>query len=67
VDQFLDLGTGLPTARNTHEVAQQAIPHARIVYVDNDPPVLVHARALLSSAPEGATRWPAPLHEPHDG
>jgi len=57
VDQFLDLGTGLPTADNTHEVAQRAIPHARIVYVDNDPLVLVHARALLTSTPEGRTDY----------
>jgi hypothetical protein len=53
IDQFLDLGTGLPTVDNTHEVAQRAVPHARIVYVDNDPLVLVHARALLTSTPEG--------------
>jgi S-adenosyl methyltransferase len=53
VDQFLDLGTGLPTVDNTHQVAQRILPHARIVYVDNDPLVLVHARALLASTPEG--------------
>jgi hypothetical protein len=53
VDQFLDLGTGLPTVDNTHEVAQRINPHARIVYVDNDPLVLVHARALLTSSAEG--------------
>nr|WP_182706479.1 SAM-dependent methyltransferase [Thermomonospora cellulosilytica] len=57
IDQFLDLGTGLPTADNTHEVAQRAIPHARIVYVDNDPMVLVHARALLTSTPEGRAAY----------
>jgi hypothetical protein len=53
--QFLDIGTGLPTADNTHEVAQRFAPDARIVYVDNDPLVLAHARALLTSAPEGRT------------
>ncbi|WP_051366519.1 SAM-dependent methyltransferase [Hamadaea tsunoensis] len=57
VRQFLDIGTGLPTADNTHEVAQRANPAARIVYVDNDPMVLVHARALLTSTPEGATNY----------
>ncbi|MET0423232.1 MAG: SAM-dependent methyltransferase [Actinoplanes sp.] len=55
--QFLDIGTGLPTANNTHEVAQQVAPDARIVYVDNDPMVMVHARALLTSTPEGQTRY----------
>ena len=54
VRQFLDIGTGLPTANNTHEVAQSIAPDSRIVYVDNDPLVLVHARALLTSTPEGA-------------
>jgi len=54
IRQFLDIGTGLPTAENTHEVAQRLAPESRIVYVDNDPMVLVHARALLTSAPEGA-------------
>ncbi|MBL7254693.1 SAM-dependent methyltransferase [Paractinoplanes lichenicola] len=57
VRQFLDIGTGLPTAGNTHEVAQAAAPDSRIVYVDNDPMVLVHARALLTSTPEGATDY----------
>ncbi|MFF1420541.1 SAM-dependent methyltransferase [Streptomyces sp. NPDC058280] len=57
VRQFLDLGTGLPTADNTHEVAQRVAPDARIVYVDHDPIVLVHARALLTSTPEGATDY----------
>jgi len=55
--QFLDIGTGLPTADNTHEVAQRVAPAARIVYVDNDPLVLSHARALLTSSPEGATNY----------
>ncbi len=54
IRQFLDIGTGLPTVDNTHEVAQRAAPESRIVYADNDPLVLVHARALLTSAPEGA-------------
>ena len=54
IRQFLDIGTGLPTSGNTHEVAQQAAPDSKVVYVDNDPLVLVHARALLASGPEGA-------------
>jgi len=57
VRQFLDIGTGLPTAENTHEVAQRFAPESRIVYVDNDPLVLVHARALLTSTPEGVTEY----------
>ena len=57
IRQFLDIGTGLPTADNTHEVAQAIAPDARIVYVDNDPIVLAHARALLTSTPEGATAY----------
>jgi O-methyltransferase involved in polyketide biosynthesis len=65
VRQFLDVGTGLPTADNTHEVAQRVAPDARIVYVDNDPLVLVHARALLTSTPEGATSYvEADLRDP---
>jgi hypothetical protein len=55
--QFLDIGTGLPTANNTHEVAQRAVPTSRVVYVDNDPVVLAHARALLRSTPEGETAY----------
>ncbi|MEV0848398.1 SAM-dependent methyltransferase [Streptomyces sp. NPDC049954] len=55
--QFLDIGTGLPSADNTHEVAQRTAPEARVVYVDNDPMVLTHARALLAGAPEGVTRY----------
>jgi hypothetical protein len=55
--QFLDIGTGLPTANNTHEVAQKIAPSSRIVYVDNDPLVLVHARALLTSSSEGVTDY----------
>jgi hypothetical protein len=57
IRQFLDIGTGLPTADNTHEVAQRLAPDARIVYVDNDPMVLAHARALLTSTPEGETAY----------
>ncbi|MGI8334461.1 SAM-dependent methyltransferase [Actinomadura scrupuli] len=54
IRQFLDIGTGLPTVGNTHEVAQRVAPTSKIVYVDNDPLVLVHAAALLTSTPEGA-------------
>lgn len=57
IRQFLDIGTGLPTVDNTHEIAQRVAPESRIVYVDNDPLVLVHARALLTSAPEGVTDY----------
>jgi hypothetical protein len=57
IRQFLDIGTGIPTANNTHEVAQAAAPESRVVYVDNDPVVLAHARALLTSSPEGATHY----------
>ncbi|MBA9005053.1 SAM-dependent methyltransferase [Thermomonospora cellulosilytica] len=57
IRQFLDVGTGLPTVDNTHEVAQRVAPDARIVYVDNDPLVLAHAHALLTSTPEGATDY----------
>ncbi|WP_149825145.1 SAM-dependent methyltransferase [Streptomyces tailanensis] len=65
VRQFLDVGTGLPTADNTHQVAQRSAPDARIVYVDNDPLVLGHARVLLYSSPEGATAYiDANLQEP---
>jgi O-methyltransferase involved in polyketide biosynthesis len=65
IRQFLDIGTGLPTAPNLHEVAQQVAPESRVVYVDNDPLVLVHARALLTSTPEGRTAYvDADLHEP---
>jgi hypothetical protein len=65
VRQFLDIGTGLPTVDNTHEVAQRAAPDARIVYVDNDPLVLAHARALLTSSPEGRTDYiDADLRDP---
>ncbi|MFD7552116.1 SAM-dependent methyltransferase [Streptomyces sp. NPDC059578] len=65
VRQFLDVGTGLPTADNTHEVAQRVAPDARIVYVDNDPLVLTHARALLTSTEEGRTDYlDADLYKP---
>ncbi|HEY2078866.1 MAG TPA: SAM-dependent methyltransferase [Streptosporangiaceae bacterium] len=57
VRQFLDIGTGLPTADNTHEVAQRVAPDSRVLYVDNDPVVLAHARALLTSTPEGKTEF----------
>jgi trans-aconitate methyltransferase len=57
IRQFLDIGTGLPSANNTHEVAQAIAPEARVVYVDNDPIVLAHARALLTSGAEGATGY----------
>jgi hypothetical protein len=70
IRQFLDLGTGIPAANNTHEVAQAVAPESRIVYVDNDPIVLAHARALLTSTPEGACAYldadlrdPAPILE----
>ncbi len=57
IRQFLDIGTGIPAANNTHEVAQAVAPDSRIVYVDNDPIVLVHAKALLASGPQGATQY----------
>jgi hypothetical protein len=57
IRQFLDIGTGLPTADNTHEVAQRIAPDARVVYADNDPLVLAHARALLIGTPEGVTKY----------
>jgi S-adenosyl methyltransferase len=57
ITQFLDIGTGIPTSPNVHEVAQDAEPTARIVYVDNDPIVLAHARALLTSGPAGKTAY----------
>jgi SAM-dependent methyltransferase len=65
IRQFLDIGTGLPAAENTHEVAQRIAPETRVVYVDNDPIVLSHARALLTSRPEGETAYiSADFHEP---
>jgi hypothetical protein len=65
IRQLLDVGTGLPTADNTHEIAQRVAPECRIVYVDNDPLVLVHAQALLTSTPEGRTEYiDADLREP---
>jgi len=67
IRQILDIGTGLPTADNTHQVAQSIAPDARIVYVDNDPLVLVHARALLTSTPEGVTEYiEADLNNPDE-
>ncbi|WP_227982145.1 SAM-dependent methyltransferase [Nocardia spumae] len=57
VRQFLDIGTGIPTEPNLHQVAQQVAPDSRVVYVDNDPIVLVHARALMVSSPQGRTNY----------
>ncbi|WP_328431928.1 MULTISPECIES: SAM-dependent methyltransferase [unclassified Streptomyces] len=57
IRQFLDIGTGLPTAENVHQIAQRIAPDSRVVYVDNDPVVLAHARALLTSGPEGRTDY----------
>ena len=65
IRQFIDLGTGLPTQGNVHEIAQQVDPASRVVYVDNDPTVLAHARALLTSNPQGATAYiDADLRDP---
>jgi hypothetical protein len=65
IRQFLDIGAGLPTAPNLHEVVQSVAPQARVMYVDNDPIVLVHARALLASSAEGRTAYlDADLHDP---
>jgi len=65
IRQFLDIGTGIPAANNTHQVAESVAPECRIVYVDNDPVVLAHARALLTSSPEGATDYlDADLRDP---
>jgi S-adenosyl methyltransferase len=65
IRQFLDIGTGIPTANNTHEVAQWIAPDCRVVYVDRDPVVLIHARALLTSQPEGVTDYiEADVREP---
>ncbi len=65
IRQFLDIGTGMPTANNTHEVAQGVAPECRVVYVDNDPLVLAHARALLVGTPEGVTDYiDADLRDP---
>jgi O-methyltransferase involved in polyketide biosynthesis len=65
IRQFLDIGTGLPTAENTHEVAQALAPECRVVYVDNDPLVLSHARAVLVGTPEGAVDYvDMDLHDP---
>jgi S-adenosyl methyltransferase len=65
IRQILDIGTGLPTADNTHQVAQSVAPETKVVYVDNDPLVLVHARALLAGTPEGVTEYlEADLNDP---
>ena len=67
IRQFLDIGTGLPSANNVHEVAQELVPSCRVVYVDNDPIVLAHARAMLTSSPEGRTAYiQADLREPEN-
>jgi hypothetical protein len=64
IRQFLDIGTGLPTADNTHEAAQRVAPDSRVVYVDNDPLVLAHARALMVGTPEGLTKYlDADMHD----
>lgn len=65
VRQFLDIGTGIPTSPNTHQIAQDVDPSSRVVYADNDPLVLVHARALMTSRPEGRTAYlDADLRDP---
>jgi SAM-dependent methyltransferase len=65
IRQFLDIGAGLPAAPNTHEVAQSIAPESRVIYVDNDPMVLSHARALLASSPPGVTAYiEADLRDP---
>ncbi|NJP46544.1 SAM-dependent methyltransferase [Actinacidiphila epipremni] len=65
IDQFLDIGTGIPTSPNLHEIAQSVIPSARIVYVDNDPIVFVHAAARLTGTPEGRIAYlQADMHDP---
>jgi hypothetical protein len=67
IRQFLDIGTGLPTADNVHQVAQRVAPQSRVVYVDNDPIVMAHARALLTSSEEGKTDYiEADLRQPED-
>jgi hypothetical protein len=66
IRQFLDIGTGIPTANNTHEVAQSVASDCRVVYVDRDPVVLIHARALLTSQPDGVTDYvEADVRDPH--
>ena len=65
IDQFLDIGTGIPTSPNVHEIAQRSQPEARVVYLDNDPIVLTHARALLVSGDRGSTTYiDADIREP---
>jgi hypothetical protein len=67
IRQFLDIGTGIPTSPNTHQIAQEADPTARIVYADNDPLVLAHARALMTGTPQGVTTYlDADLREPRE-
>jgi trans-aconitate methyltransferase len=65
IRQFLDIGSGMPSVGNTHEIAQEVAPATRVVYVDNDPVVIAHARALLPSCPEGASDYiDADLRDP---
>ena len=67
IRQFLDIGTGIPTSPNVHEIVQRVAPQSRVVYADNDPIVLSHARALLASSPEGATDYvEADLRRPEE-
>ncbi|MFD5448321.1 SAM-dependent methyltransferase [Streptomyces sp. NPDC003470] len=67
IDQFLDIGTGIPTEPNLHQIVQRTVPAARVVYADNDPIVLRHAEALLVSSPEGATDYiQADVREPQE-
>ncbi|MFJ5534806.1 SAM-dependent methyltransferase [Streptomyces sp. NPDC093261] len=67
VDQFLDVGTGIPTAPNLHQIVQDILPTAKVVYTDNDPIVLRHAEALLVSRPEGVTDYiQADVRQPED-
>ena len=67
IDQFLDIGTGIPTAPNTHQIAQLEHPHARVLYTDNDPIVMTYAEALMTSAPEGRVDYiEADLRRPED-
>ncbi|MEU7414574.1 SAM-dependent methyltransferase [Streptomyces sp. NPDC042638] len=66
IRQFLDIGTGVPTEPNLHQIAQSVVPDARVVYVDNDPIVLAHASALLRGTPEGVTEYvQADARDPH--
>jgi S-adenosyl methyltransferase len=66
IRQFLDIGSGLPTASNVHEIAQQVSPDARVVYVDNDPVVTLHAQAILADRAKGVVAVPGDLRDPAD-